>query len=92
MDWTWDPNKAASNIIDHGVSFEAAVIVFDDPFQLNLPDPHPDGDRWRTIGVVNVSTLFVVHTLIEDEGRGRIISARRATRSERKVYEEQSRD
>lgn len=87
MDWIWDHRKAEANFAKHGVSFEAAMIVFDDPFQLSWPDPHPDGDRWRTIGVVNLSMLLVVHTLIEDDANGRIISARKATRRERGLYE-----
>ena len=88
MEWIWDVIKAERNRIKHGLSFETAILVFDDPMQISLPDPHPDGDRWRTIGRVSHSTLFVVHTLIEDDGHGRIISARRATASERKSYEE----
>jgi uncharacterized protein len=57
------------------------------------PDPHPDGDRWQTIGLVGPVLLLVVHTLPEgdpedDETTGRIISARKATTRERKAYEE----
>ena len=88
MAWTWDPGKARANWEKHHVSFEAASLVFDDPLQLSEPDPHPDGDRWRTIGRVWHSTLFVVHTVIEDHGPPRIISARKATPSERKRYED----
>ena len=87
MHWTWDSAKAAANLEKHGVSFEAAALVFDDPMQISMPDPHPDGDRWRTIGRVHLSTLFVVHTQIEDDGTGRIITARKATPSERRAYE-----
>lgn len=54
---------------------------------LGEPDPHPDGDRWRVIGRVWVTTVFVVHTIFE-EGGGRIISARRATPIERKRYDD----
>jgi uncharacterized protein len=87
MDWTWDPRKAAANIAKHGVSFDAALLVFDDPFQFSQPDPHPDGERWRTIGVVNITTLFVVHTGMDEDGVERIISARKATPRERRLYE-----
>jgi uncharacterized protein len=87
--WTWDENKAVTNLSKHGVSFEMAVQVFDDPFHLTQPDPHPDEDRWRTIGQPfpdRPLLLFVVHT--EDDGDGgRIISARKATSQERKAYE-----
>ena len=87
MEWTWNETKARSNIADHGVLFETAVLVFDDPFALTVPDPHPDSDRWRTIGAVRMATLFVVHTEEDEDGVGRIISARPATPTERKRYE-----
>jgi uncharacterized protein len=85
-DWVWDAEKARANVEKHGVSFEAAVLVFDDPMLISEPDPHPDGDRWQVIGRPWMATLFVVHTIFE-EGGGRIISARRATASERKRYD-----
>jgi uncharacterized DUF497 family protein len=91
--WTRDPRKAAGNRSKHGVSFETAARVFDDPLHMSKPDRHPDGDRWHSIGVVGPVTLLVVHTQpgIEHEGAepvGRIISARKATARERKAYEE----
>jgi uncharacterized protein len=91
--WTWDPKKAANNRRKHGLSFETATRVFDDPFHASIPDPHPDGDRWHTIGLVGPVLLLVVHTWPEavaedDEPVGRIISARKATARERKAYEE----
>jgi uncharacterized DUF497 family protein len=89
--WKWNADKARKNKRDHDdISFELARHVFEDPFQLSVPDPHPDGDRWNTIGRVGEITLFVVHTDDGDpyEPSGRIISARRATAHERKAYEE----
>jgi uncharacterized protein len=90
--WTWDPEKAATNRTKHGLSFETAVLVFDDPLHASKPDPHPDGDRWYTIGLVGPVTLVVIHTspeaVPEGELVGRIISARKATARERKAYEE----
>ena len=95
MRWIWDLGKAVANRSKHGLSFETAVLVFDDPFHASKPDPHPDGDRWQTIGLVGPVLLLVVHTWPEadsdeDEAVGRIISARKATARERKVYEEGS--
>lgn len=91
MRWTWDPEKAKTNLDKHGVSFELAERVFGDPFQLNVPDPYPHEERWRTIGRPSSAshvTLFVVHTWPEDDdGEGRIISARRAEPYEREQYE-----
>ncbi|HEV7267710.1 MAG TPA: BrnT family toxin [Falsiroseomonas sp.] len=92
MTWTWDPAKAAANHAKHGVSFDLAALVFDDPLALSLPDPHPEADRWRTIGrpMTDLPTLLlVVHTEPgAEDAPGRIISARRATRHERRAYEE----
>ena len=93
MRWTWDPDKAAANRGKHGLSFETAVLVFDDPLHASKPDPHSDGDRWHTIGLVGPVLLLVVHTYPEAgsqevEPVGRIISARKATARERRAYEE----
>lgn len=89
MAWTWDPRKAAANFAKHGIPFELAALVFDDPLHLSEPDPHPDGNRWVTIGMAGYATLHVAHTLAEpDLDSGRIISARAATRHERRKYEE----
>jgi uncharacterized DUF497 family protein len=79
--------------VKHGLSFETAVLVFDDPLHASKPEPHPDGDRWQTIGLVGPVLQLVVHTWPETESEedhpvGRIISARKATAHERKVYEE----
>ena len=93
MRWTWDPDKAQANFEKHGVRFEIAQLVFDDPLALSDLDLFPDEERWRTLGQVSGVTLFVVHTWPEvqkkgDEPVGRIISARKATSRERKAYED----
>jgi uncharacterized protein len=89
--WTWNKAKAESNLKKHGVSFELAKEVFFDPMRLTQADPSEEEERWRTIGQPfpdRPSLLFVVHTFeSETQDDGRIISARKATRSERKVYE-----
>ncbi|MDG3443709.1 BrnT family toxin [Nitrospirillum amazonense] len=89
--WTWDPNKARINKAKHGVSFEQAERALGDPWAVSYPDPHPDEERWRTIGrpyADRPTVLFVVHTDHPiDGGSGRIITARRATPAERKHYE-----
>jgi hypothetical protein len=68
------------------------ALVFDDPLHASKPDPHPDGDRWHTIGHVGPVLLLVVHAWPIESGEGdlvgRIISARKATAHERKAYEE----
>ena len=93
MRWTWDRDKAATNRAKHGLSFETAIAVFDDPLHASRPDPHPDGDRWLTLGLVGPVVLLEVHTWPEaalegDDPVGRIISARKATAHERMAYEE----
>ena len=93
MIWTWDANKNLTNKRDHGFDLETAAHVFDDPLALTKSDPHPDGDRLRTVGVIGALTVFVVHTFpefdpAEADDAGRIISARKATPRERRAYEE----
>ena len=85
---TWDPNKAAQNLRDHGVSFEEASTVFGDPLAITIPDPdHSIGEeRILTMGQSSVGQLLAVsHT--EEGDTIHIISARRATTHERKDYE-----
>ncbi len=89
--WTWDKNKEQRNIRSHGISFETAVHVFDDPLAITNADPFWDELRWRTMGTIGVNIVVVIHTMpeIDHTGRelGRIISARKATKLERRIYE-----
>jgi hypothetical protein len=86
----WDERNNDANKRKHGVSFEIALLVFDDPYHLTRQDREVDGEtRWQTIGFVNgIQVLLVAHTVEEadDEETIRIISARRATPQERKIY------
>ena len=91
--FSWDDNKSIGNLAKHGVSFEAAKLVFDDPLRVSRQDRVENGEqRWQTIGLVADCVLVLVaHTWFdEDDGSEhiRIISARRATKIERKVYEQ----
>ena len=90
MQFTWDERKNWANQQKHGISFETAALVFDDPYQLTLQDREVDGEaRWQTIGLVNgVHVLLVAHTVdeAEEEGTIQIISARKATPQERRIY------
>jgi uncharacterized protein len=92
VQWIWDPEKARTNFEKHWVSFELAERALGDPFSISVPDPFPDEDRWRILGsptIDGIVVLYVVHTWPEDEdGTGRIISARKAERHERQEYEE----
>jgi hypothetical protein len=86
----WDPRKAAANLKKHGVSFEEAMTVFGDPLSLNMPDPDHSEDEERFIVLgTSVRRRRVVVSYTERQPRTRIISARLATRRERRQYEEQ---
>jgi uncharacterized DUF497 family protein len=87
----WDANKAQSNLAKHKVNFEAAATVFGDPRSVTIPDPaHSQSEnRFIILGRSHDGKLLVVvHT--ERGDNMRIISARPASRRERKQYEEAS--
>lgn len=89
MEFAWSRAKAAANERKHGVSFGEAITVFGDALSLTALDPdHSDTeDRFITMGTSAAGCLLVVVHADRDE-RVRIISARRATRRERKDYED----
>ena len=89
MEFEWDPRKSDANLKKHGISFHEASTIFGDPLSITFNDPdHSAGEhRHLTIGhSITNQLLVVVHT--ERRGKTRIISARRATRQERKIYED----
>ena len=93
MRWTWEDNKNRVHKRKHGLSFETASLVFDDPLMVQRPDPNSDEDRWLAIGMIGDVVVIVAHTWpIPHRGAsvetGRIISARKATAHERRAYEE----
>lgn len=87
----WDPRKAASNVRKHGVGFGEATTVFDDPLSVTIGDPDHSAEeqRFLLLGLSNRGRLLVVaHS---ERGKSiRLISARRATRRERRTYEEKN--
>jgi len=89
LKFEWDNAKAQANLAKHGVSFEEAASVFGDPLALTFPDPdHSIGEkRWLTFGVSQTDRLLMVVN-IERSHSVRIISARKATRHERGIYEQ----
>ena len=90
MQFEWDPKKARANLRKHGVSFDEAATVFLDDLSLTGDDPDHSvsEERFVTFGVSSAGRLLVVAHTERGEERTRIISARPATRSERKLYEE----
>jgi hypothetical protein len=88
LHFCWDEAKAESNLEKHGVTFEAATFVFDDPRRLEREDVFARGEyRNIVIGQVDGVFLTVVYAIPEDN-LCRIISARVATAHERKAYEQ----
>ena len=89
MEFDWDPDKAATNLTKHGVSFPEASTVFGDPLATTFHDPdHSIGeDRSITIGYSQLRRLILVSHVDQGE-RVRIISARLATRREKRDHEE----
>lgn len=89
MEFEWDNNKAITNLQKHGISFSEAATAFGDPLSTTFPDPdHSINERrFITIGLSTGGKIIILsHT---DRGdRIRIISARKATRKERRFYEE----
>jgi uncharacterized protein len=91
----WDAAKAQTNMQKHGVTFDLAARVFLDPMRQSKQDRIEGGEeRWQTVGQVNGMTLLRgAHTIVEERPDQslveviRIISARRAVRSERKRFE-----
>lgn len=89
MKFEWDTAKAKANVRKHGVTFDEAGSAFLDQLALSGPDPdHSMGEpRYITFGMSSLGRLLAVfHT--HHPGVIRIISARRVTRAERKLYEE----
>ena len=89
----WDAEKAGRNAAKHGVDFRSAAFVFDDPCAFIMEDrkhSRSEARQWL-IGDSGDGVLVVVFTLRPPAGRIRIISARRANRRERGIYEENKR-
>ena len=86
----WDPRKAESNARKHGVTFDEASTVFGDPLGLLMPDPDHslNEERYVVLGMSNRQRLLVV-AFTERPPYTHLISARRATRAERRRYEEE---
>lgn len=85
----WDPEKGVANFRKHGVSFEEATTVFGDPMAMNMPDQDHSltEERFVLLGLSHRLRLLVV-AYAERGTRTRLISAREATRKERRQYEE----
>ena len=85
----WDENKEKSNLRKHKISFDEAESVFSDMFSVTISDPDHsvEENRFIDIGMSENNRILVV-VYVEREENIRIISARKATRAERKIYEQ----
>ena len=87
-EFEWDDEKAKSNLKKHGVGFEEASTIFNDPKIATISDPDHSEDEERFISIgksVIKKLLAVIHTYRKE--RIRLISARKATKAEKKNYE-----
>lgn len=93
MSFEWDNDKNQSNTTKHGISFEEAIAIFDDPHLLTFEDNRfEDGEsRWISIGRILLITqekMAIIVVVYTDRGEAtRIISARKANEREKKRYE-----
>ena len=89
LNFEWDANKSASNIKKHDISFDEAKTVFTDEYArlISDPDNSQDEDRFLLLGTSIDSKLLVVCHCIREAESIRIISARKADKQERKIYE-----
>ena len=87
MECEWDPAKARANLTKHGIRFADAAAALEDDSALTIEEVDLGERRWVTLGAdARARVLVVVYTWRNE--RVRLISARRATRSERRQYEE----
>lgn len=84
----WDPDKAAANVTEHGVSFEEAASAFADPLSSTIPDPDHSAEEERFVLLgMSFRNQLVVVIHAETGDTIRVISARPATGAERRAYE-----
>lgn len=89
MRFDWDPAKARANLRVHGVAFAEAVTVLEDDFGLTREDPDAgDEQRFVTLGLSDVGNLLVVAYTYRAPDTVRVISAWKANRRQRVMYEE----
>ncbi len=85
----WDPEKAAENLANHGLSFEEAATVFGDPLGRIVDDPRHSTDEPRYVLLGHSERQQLLAVMFTERAKAiRLISARKATRRERREYEE----
>lgn len=91
MQLEWDKKKSLSNLKKHGLDFETAALVFEDPFIFSSIDTrfYYGEERWQGIGIIEESVIYIIYTVrghSHEEEIIRVISARKAIPSEAKRY------
>ena len=90
MRFEWDPPKAEANLRTHGVSFAEAVTVLEDDFALTREDPDAEEEpRFVTLGLSNLGNLLVVVYMFRQPDVIRVISAWKANKRQRVLYEKE---
>ena len=88
MKVVWDTKKAVANIRNHGIEFSHAATVLDDPMAVTIEDTRQGEQRFVTVGADILGRVLVAVYVYSGEEEIRLISARRATPKERRIYEE----
>jgi uncharacterized DUF497 family protein len=89
MNVVWDVKKAAANIRNHGIEFSHAATVLDDPMAVTIEDARHEEQCFATVGSDILGRVLVVVYAYSSEEEIRLISARKATPKERRIYEQE---
>lgn len=87
MLYEWDDQKAAANLVKHGIDFADVVIALEDEAAITIADEHSDEERLITIGMDAFGRILVIVYTWRGDDTIRVISARKTTRREREQYE-----
>lgn len=88
MKVVWDTNKASENLVKHKIELSHAATVLDDLMAITIEDERHEEQRFITLGADLLGRILVVVYAYTGEDKIRLISARKATKKERKPYEE----
>lgn len=89
LDFDWDEEKAAANLKKHEISFEEAKTVFGDPFSVTIDDPAHSANEYRFVDIGTSARGMILAVAYAGRGQKiRLINCRKATKAERKIYEE----
>lgn len=90
LEFEWDEAKAAANLKKHKISFEEAKTVFADPRAITIDDPEHSSDEHRFIDLGTSSAGYILVVSYTEREKIRLISARKASKKERRIYEQET--